>query len=186
MVHFGGRVTEEQFADAMRLMLGKQPHGRGLIVTAVFFLLLAVFLGIELGGTAAGIIIIVFVVPAAMAWWNGSSARFKRLYEKNEGLHQYVRGSFDETEFAYGVNRVPWTSVQRAQSNESVALVYAPHAFIVARSFFESGEEWSAFLERAKAHTPAAGSPAARILKSVLIWVAVIIAVFVLWWLQKS
>ena len=187
MVHFSGKLTEEQFAAALKMMLGQQPHGRSMLAAAIFFSAFAILAGATLGSTAGIIVLVVFVLPAAAAWWKQSPTRFRRLFAKNEALQHFVQGSYDEREFVYGVNRVPWTSVRRVQSDETLALVYAPNMFIVPRSFFANSEDWSAFLARAQSGIPAVspGPPLVSSLKSALLWVVIIIAIFLLWSLQQ-
>lgn len=186
MVHFGGTVSQEQFDAAMRLMLGKQPHGRSMLVSAIFFAVFAIIAGATLGMFAGIVVAVLFVLPAATAWWNQSPTRFKRLFANNEAFSHFVQGSFDENEFVYGVNRVPWTAVRKVVSDESMALVYAPAIFILPRTFFANAGEWPAFLERATAHVAVpTRSPAASILKTTLLWITIIVAIIILWSVSK-
>jgi hypothetical protein len=157
-----------------------------MLAAAIFFLVFALLLGAALGPGASVLVLLVFVLPTLAAWWNQSQAKFRRIFTKNEGLQSFVQGSFDENGLTYGVNHAPWTSVQRVQANEIVAVISAPHMFIVPRSFFDSAEAWTAFLRLAQAHVPQQPSVMTRSLKSALIWVAVLLAVFAVWLLTQG
>jgi hypothetical protein len=182
MVHFGGTVSEEQFQAAMRMLAGKQSNALSTLVAAIVSLALVVWAP---GWIKA--IVVVFMLAMAASWWLQSPIRLRRLFANREELRHFVHGSFDEAEFQYGVNRVAWSSVRKVQSDDAVALVYAPHVFIVPSSFFATPEEFSAFVDTARAHVtpPAQSSLMGRSLKSALLWVVIIIVVFVLWSLGR-
>jgi hypothetical protein len=180
--HFGGSITEPEFQAAMRLMLGKQPNGRSMLVSALFFSLFAVAMGITLGKFAAAVIVFAFVLPSANAWWNQSPTRLRRLMASNESLQSHVTGRFDQQEFIYGVNRVPWPAVTKVDQDTVVALIHAPAAFIVPRSFFAANEDWSTFLRLATEAIPVSnGGPVLQVVKTALLWCVIIAVIVILW-----
>jgi hypothetical protein len=133
----------------------------------VFFLLLAIFL---------------LVSP-------NLSARTAR--RTNAALREPVSGFADEQHFVFhsvlAQVDIPWEKMYRVTVRPDIVLLYpsAGQAFVVGRQFFATDASWAEFgqLVAAKVrHTPK-GQP---ILRTAILWLAIIVGIFVLWSLQRS
>jgi hypothetical protein len=128
----------------------------------VFFLLLAVFL---------------LVSPNVSA---------RRARKTSAALQAPISGLADEQHFVFhsvlAQVDIPWEKMYRVTIRPDVVLLYpsAGHAFVVGRQFFTTDASWAEFCHLAAAnvrHTPT-GQP---ILRTVMVWAAVIVGIFVLW-----
>src|SRR3954454_24279886 len=101
-----------------------------------------------------------------------------------------AHGSADEKHFVwggeFGRSDVPWSKFFRVQTGPDYLLLFssAQQFFIIARRYFANDTDWEAFRNLAMANVKVVRNRS--ILKTAILWFAVIIVVFVIWTLMRS
>ena len=181
MIEFSGTISRDLLVKAQRLQMAR------LVPIAVMIALAATYglLSAKLSDPGSWGIPLFFLLLALFVIVSPYlSARTQQ--KTDAALRSPISGSADENHFVFisEIARVdmPWEKMHRATVRNDFALLYpsAGAAFIIAREFFDSDDSWAAFrtLVAAKVHQPRAGRP---VLRTFVLWLAIIIAIFLLW-----
>jgi hypothetical protein len=106
----------------------------------------------------------------------------------NAALQSPISGWADEQHFvlhsAFAQVDIPWDKMHRVTIRPDMVLLYpsAGQSFILASQFFTTDASWEEFrqLVAAKCKRTHQDRP---ILKIIMLWVGIIVAVFIIWWL---
>jgi hypothetical protein len=114
----------------------------------------------------------------------------KRAFATDRLLSEPITGEADEQgirmEQAHGRVDLPWTLMHKIVVTPTLVMIYqsAQLLRILPREFFADEESWQAF-RRLAAASPSNAKPSPRPIWRLVVWIAIIIAVFLLWSLYQ-
>ena len=156
-IYAQGTLSLEEGQQIQRLT-GSGPLGRVvgfLVVAMALMLLFSLFLGnLDASKRLPGIVIVISVLAVGtLAMLLGPRAQVRRQWKRQAGIFQPQEFCFAEDELLVGTHlvetRLKWKAFSQFKCDEHLVLVYLnpPTSFFaVPRSFFESDEDWLAFL----------------------------------------
>jgi hypothetical protein len=110
----------------------------------------------------------------------------RRAMKSSQLLSEPFHGSADETHFVhesqFGRTDVPWEKLYRTRVTRDFILLYPTSQmfFVLTPRFFASGSDWLEFgkLVTANVRQMKKSSP---LIKTVILWLAIIVVVFMVW-----
>jgi len=114
----------------------------------------------------------------------------KRAFATDRFLSEPITGEADEQsvrmEQPHGRTDLPWAMMHKVMMTPKLVTVYqSAHIMrIFPREFFADEESWEGF-RRLTSAAPTAAKVSPRLLRTFLLWIAIIIAVFLLWSLYQ-
>jgi|GEM_PF-3815791 len=178
-VEFKGQLDEKLYRRVLRYLL------RGLTSWAI--VMLAAFVWILFTVPAAQLLdvrMLIVLLPIYVLFVPFITAR--RAMKTSKLIAEPFHGSADETHFVYetqfGRTDVPWEKLYRTRVTRDFILIYpsAQMFFLLTPRFFASGNDWAEFgrLVTANVKQMKKSSP---FIKTVMLWLAIIVVVFVVW-----
>jgi len=110
----------------------------------------------------------------------------KRAFATDRFLSEPITGEADEQgvrmETPHGRSDLPWALMHKVVMSAKVVMIYQSVQIIriLPREFFADEESWQAF-RRLSAAAPSSAKPRRRPIYMFLLWIAIIVAVFILW-----
>jgi hypothetical protein len=161
-----------------------------------------------LGATFAVVGVLSFVTSANTAnatWWAPGTfltlfgalllaspyLAARKAFKTGAMLTSPLTGRADETRFvlecAHGTTNITWALFYKAIIAPDLVLLFpSAHQFhIIARSFFASDDDWSAFQSVVRSSVPLK-RPNGTMLRTAVLWMFITIAVFIIWSFAQS
>jgi hypothetical protein len=186
MLEFSGQIDRKLYIRALR------QQGKGLIAIAVMLIAAGVW-GLRSarmeepaswGGALFVTLLGAFLIAAPYL-------TAQKALSTSAILRSPFKGTVDEThivfESSYGRSDLPGPALHRAAIGPNLALLYSSaHQFhILSREFFADDSAWKAFCELASKYAPKF-SEHRTVFKTTIVWLAIVVTVFIVWWLLES
>jgi hypothetical protein len=181
MIRFAGTLTPEMYRRALAVGGRRMQFFAGLwIVVAVIGLFSAhvdqpVTWAVPLFFLLFGVFVLI-----------GPGMTVRRAFATDRFLSEPITGEADEQgvrmEQAHGKTDLPWAMMHKVMMTPKLVTIYqsAQIIRILPREFFADEESWQAF-RRLAAAVPLSAKASRRPVYLFLLWIAIIIAVFILW-----
>ncbi|HXH40563.1 MAG TPA: YcxB family protein [Thermoanaerobaculia bacterium] len=184
MIRFQGRLTPDSFHRALRR------RRRPLRIYAWIFIIVAIIclpMAHLTDPFTWGMPLFLGLFGALIL--NGNRATVKRAFATDRTLADPVSGEADEQgvrmESTHGGVDMPWTLMHKVVVTPDLVTLYQSASIvrIVPREFFADDESWQAFLRLVPVSATPAADRTPRMLRTFLLWMAIVVAVALLWFL---